>query len=285
MPTSITSRPCCSACDEGRVERRDGDFEHGPVAGACVLTGMEVVIALAIGAAVGFVVGLLGSGGSVVTVPALMLLLGLTATQATGTSLVVVALISAIGVLAHARARRVDWRAGAVFAGFGVPASLGGGYVSLLLSDAVLTWLLVALLAAIAVWMWRRRAVGEEPGHASLRAMSVAGAGVGFLTGTLGVGGGFVVVPALTGLLGMPIAMAVGTSQLVLVVNAVAGLMGRIGTGVVDLPLGLVFAFGGALGMLVAARYMGRFSSGVLTKLFAGMLALVAIALVVDVVA
>ncbi len=228
--------------------------------------------------------GLLGAGGSVVTVPALILLLGLSATQATATSLVVVALISATGVLVHARADRVAWRVGGIFAVFGVPASVAGGYLSVLLSDRALTIVLVALLGGIGVWMWRRPEMRSADRPASWGRIASAGFGAGVLTGTLGVGGGFAIVPALSGLLGLPIGLAVGTSQLVLVVNALAGLLGRAGTGVVDVPLGLVFALGGGVGTLVASRLVERVRGAALARLFALMLVIVSVALTVDLV-
>lgn len=246
------------------------------------MTGLEAGFALFAGAAIGLLVGMLGAGGSIVTVPALMLILGLTATEATGTSLVIVAIISTAGLVSHARAARVDWRAGAVFGGLGVPASVAGGYLSVLLSDRVLTTVLVVLLVGIAAWMWRRHEPTEPPRSAPAGRTAIAGLGAGLLTGTLGVGGGFAIVPVLTGLLGMPIAVAVGTSQLVLVANSLAGLVGRAGSGVVDLVLAVVFAVGGALGAVVASRFVGRVSGRVLTRLFAGLLVVVAVALAVD---
>lgn len=248
------------------------------------LTGIEVVLAVAVGTAVGMVVGLLGAGGSILTVPALMLLLGLTATQATGTSLVVVGVVAAVGLVVHARVGRVDWRAGLIFALVGMPAAALGGRASILIPDVVLTLVLVGLLASTAVWMWLREAPEVGTGSAGWSRLVPAGLGIGAATGLLGVGGGFAVVPALSGMLGLPMPVAIATSQLVLVFNAAAGLAGRIGSGVVAVGIGLVFAAGGALGSVVAGRMVGRLADRSLTRLFAGLLAVVAIALLVDVV-
>jgi uncharacterized protein len=248
-----------------------------------VLSILAIVVALLVGGAVGVVVGMLGAGGSVITVPALMLLLGLSATEATGTSLVVVALIAGVGLITHARAARVDWRSGLGFAAAGLPASAAGGYLAVLLDDVVLTLLLVGLLLASAVWMWSRRPPAPGGPPRSWTRILPVGAGVGLLTGTLGVGGGFVAVPALAAI-GLPLPVAIGTSQLVLVVNAVAGLAGRLGTGAVQPLVGVVVAVGGGAGALLASRIVGRVDGRVLTRAFAGLLVVASAAMVLDLV-
>ena len=235
-----------------------------------------------VGVLVGVLVGLLGVGGSIVTVPALMLLLGLTATQATATSLVVVAVVSAASLAAHALARRVDWRSGLGFAAIGVPAALVGAVVSVLLSDLVLTVLLVLLLLSTGVWMWQRRSPGPSSGRAGWTRIVPAALAVGLVTGTLGVGGGFVIVPGLVALVGLSLPRAVGTAQLVLIVNAVAGLVGRAGTGTVDLLVGLTFALGGVLGALIAGRVTGRLPEWLLARVFSALVVAAALALAID---
>ena len=235
-----------------------------------------------VGVAVGALVGLLGVGGSIVTVPALMLLLGLTATQATATSLVVVTVVSAASLVVHAVGRRIDWRSGLGFAVIGVPAALAGAVLSVLLSDLVLTLVLVVLLLGTGVWMWQRREPAQRPERTSLTRIVPAALAVGLLTGTLGVGGGFVIVPGLVALVGLPLPLAVGTAQLVLVVNALAGLLGRVGTGTVELLIGLTFALGGVVGALAASRATGRLPEWLLARLFAGLVVAAALALVID---
>ena len=246
------------------------------------MTGAEILLAVAVGLLVGVVVGLLGAGGSVLTVPAMMLLLGLTATAATATSLLVVVVVSAAALVGHARGGRVEWRSGMVFALAGVPAAVLGGRASVLLADLVLTLLLVAVLAGTAVWMWQRRP--QEPGgrNASWARVGATGLGVGAMTGLLGVGGGFAVVPVLSGALGLSLPVAIGTSQVVLVLNALAGLAGRAGTGVVDPVVGLTFALAGAVGSILGSRNVGRLSDLALARLFAALLAGICLALLLD---
>ena len=240
---------------------------------------------LVLGLLVGIVMGLLGAGGSILTVPALILLLGLSATEATGTSLVVVSVVAGVGLLMHALGGRVAWRVGLGFAVTGVPAAVAGGYLAVLLSDLVITIVLAVLLLGTAVLMWRREDA-PDPGVArrggNWSRILPAGVATGLLTGTLGVGGGFVVVPALAALLGLSMPMAIGTSQLVLVLNAVAGLAGRVGTGAVAWNVGLVFAGGGVVGAVVASRLVGRLPEQRLSRVFALLLVFVAVLLVVE---
>jgi uncharacterized protein len=247
-----------------------------------VLTGIEIVVALVLGVFVGVVVGLLGAGGSILTVPVLILLLHLSATEATGTSLVVVSIVSTVGLLTHARGSRVAWRAGFGFAATGVPAAVVGGYLAILLPNDMITLVLAILLLGTSAYMWSR-ADGEDPGPApetmSWWRIVPAGLVVGLMTGTLGVGGGFVVVPALVILLGLSMPVAIGTSQLVLVLNALAGLTGRVGTGSVALSIGLVFAAGGAVGAVVASGLVARAGGRWLSRAFAVLLVVVAVSL------
>lgn len=174
------------------------------------------------------------------------------------------------------------WRAGLGFAATGVPAALGGGYLAVLLPDEVLTVVLTVLLFGTSIYMWFREE-GDDP-SAAPRSVSwgrtlAAGVVVGLMTGTLGVGGGFAVVPALVVLLGLSMPVAVGTSQLVLVLNALAGLAGRAGSGSVVLTVGLVFAGGGVIGAVVASRLVARAGGRRLSRAFAVLLVIVTAAL------
>jgi uncharacterized protein len=246
------------------------------------VTGVEIGLALLVGLLVGAVLGLLGAGGSVLTVPVLMLLLGLSATEATGTSLLVVVVVAAAGLVTHARMGRVEWRAGLGFLVAGVPGAALGGRAAVLLSDLVLTVVLIAVLAATGVWMWFRRPVERPAAPAPWSRVVPVGLAVGLFTGLLGVGGGFVVVPALVALMALPMSLAVGTSQLVLLANAAAGLIGRIGSGAVQVVVGLVFAGAGAAGSAIASRKAGHIPERVLTRAFAVLVSAVSLTLLVD---
>ncbi|MGV9313504.1 TSUP family transporter [Streptomyces sp. NPDC003691] len=256
-----------------------------------------VLLALVAGAVVGIALGALGGGGSVLAVPALIYLLGFDTAAATTASLVIVALTSASALYAHARDGHVRWRTGALFAAAGVvPAALGGAAAAKL-PDAVLTGAFAVIAAVVAVGMLRSGGPGSgggpDPGSGS-RAGSGAGprgagaaagtgAGLGALTGVLGVGGGFLVVPALNRTLGLGMRAAVGTGLLVIGVNAVAALATRSGTAQ-GLEWGLIAPFAGAavLGARDGKRLADRVSSGTLRKVFAWSLVAVAVAMAAD---
>lgn len=244
---------------------------------------MQFAVALPVGLAVGVVLGLLGAGGSLLTVPALIFLLGQTTTQATGTSLVAVALMALSGLVVHQRAERCACREGLLFGGAGIATAVAAGRLAEVLPEAVLTGSFIVVLLGAAVWLVAR----DDPTDAERDARSggawwkivAAGAGVGALTGLLGVGGGFLVVPALIALRGMPMPLAVGTSQLVVLVNALAGLGGRLFGGSVVWGLGAVFGLGGILGAALGSRVADRMPSRQLRWAFSGVAVVVAAAL------
>ncbi|MEU4804716.1 sulfite exporter TauE/SafE family protein [Actinosynnema sp. NPDC023587] len=240
-----------------------------------------VVLALVAGAVVGLALGALGGGGSVLTVPALIYLLGFGPAQATTASLVVVAATAATALFAHARAGAVRWRLGALFAAAGVLPAVAAGVLSRRVPDAVLTGAFAAVAVVAAVAVLRRRPPRGGPVR-PVRAAGV-GAGMGALTGFLGVGGGFLTVPALVGVLAVPMSAAVGTSLLVIAVNAAVAFASRLGTiAAVDWALVGPFAATALLGAWDGRRLAAKVSSAVLRGVFAAGLLTVGAAMAVD---
>ncbi len=246
---------------------------------------MDVAIALPAGLVVGAVLGLLGAGGSLLTVPALMLLLGLTATDATGTALVAVAMMAAAGVVMHRRAGRCSCREGAIFGAAAAVMAAGSGWLATGLSDRFLTGAFIVLLIGSATWLLRRgrrdalAAEAARPGDerdVSTAGAATAGAGVGVLTGMLGVGGGFLIVPALVATREMRMPLAVGTSQLIVLVSALGGLLGRAPGGSVQWELGLLFGLGGLAGAVLGSSFVGRARAETLRVAFAAVALMVA---------
>lgn len=184
-----------------------------------------LILALVAGAVVGLVLGGLGGGGSVLAVPAMIYLLGFSPLAATTASLLVVTVTSLAGLLAHAREGNVRWRVGALFAAAGVPPALLGGAMAGRIPEPVLT-AAFSVIAGLAAWRMLRPGSLPRQGVRPARA-AAAGAGLGAVTGVLGVGGGFLAVPALTGVLGLRMKSAVGTSLLVIVINSLAALVTR----------------------------------------------------------
>lgn len=244
-----------------------------------------LILALIAGAVVGLALGALGGGGSVLAVPALIYLLGFTPAAATTASLIIVTATSLTALYAHALAGHVRWKAGAAFAAAGiVPAALAGA-VAARLPQSVLTIAFAAIAALAAARMLRPAAVAARTGAGAVRPGTAAGAGAGLgaLTGLLGVGGGFLAVPALVTVLAFEMQAAVGTSLLVITTNSLASLATRSGAAV-SLDWSVIGPFIGAaiLGAWDGKRLATKISGPRLQRLFAVVLTAVAAFMLAD---
>ncbi|MFE2111279.1 sulfite exporter TauE/SafE family protein [Kitasatospora sp. NPDC059463] len=235
-----------------------------------------LLLALAAGAVVGLVLGGLGGGGGILAVPALIYLLGLSPAEASTAALLIVLATSISAIVAHTRAGTIRWRTALAFAAAGLlPAALAGAAAARL-PQSVLTgaFALVAALAAVRMLRPARPAPadGPAPGARPGRA-AASGAGLGALTGLLGVGGGFLAVPALVGAVGLTMEAAVGTSLPVIAVNASASLVTR-GGGAAGLDWAVIAPFTAAavLGAWDGKRLAARLSGAVLQRIFAVLL-------------
>ena len=221
-----------------------------------------LALTLALSVLVGFTVGLLGGGGSILMVPLLIYVAGVDTKPAMATSLVVVAVTSIGALLAHARGGRVHWRTGVIFGLTAMIGAYAGGRLAHYVPDR---WLLVAfavtmLGAAVAMIRGRRDSGAVQQPRPSLpfHLVLLQGIGVGLLTGMVGAGGGFLVVPALVLLAGLPMATAVGTSLLVIAMNSIAGFTGYAANVQIDWGLaGKVTALA-LLGSVVGGTLAGR---------------------------
>lgn len=241
---------------------------------------MLLVATLVLAVLVGVSLGLLGGGGSILLVPILVYVAGQDAQAAIATSLLVVGVTSATGMLAHARADRVRWRTGLTFGAAAMAGAYGGGRLA---GHVPGTWLLVgfAVMAGVtAVAMLTsppRRAVEPAPsGRPPVGRTLVQGAVVGAATGMVGAGGGFLVVPALALLGGLPMATAVGTSLLVVAMKSGAGLVGYLDATTIDWRLAGAVTLAAVAGSLVGGRLAGRLPEDALRRGFGGFVAAVA---------
>ncbi len=222
---------------------------------------------------VGVTLGLLGGGGAVLTLPILVYVVALTPKVAVPLSLMVVGLASAVGATIHWRAGRLALGPTLRFAGFTVLGAYAGARVGRLLPDGVqlAIFAVVVLLAAGAMW----RSVGHEPvprAGPSRALLPAVGVAVGVITGVVGVGGGFLFVPALVALLQYPIARATASSLLVIAMNAAAALVGY-GPGLqVPWAIAIPFVLCTILGMFVGQALAPRFRSDTLKRAFAVLL-------------
>jgi len=221
---------------------------------------MLIAATVALAAVVGLTLGLLGGGGSILMVPLLAYVAGMPTTEAVAASLVVVGATSAVSVIGHARAGRVHWRTGLLFGATGMAGALAGGLISGHLPGQLLMsgFAVLMVITAVAMLRGRRGAASSGPVRSSPGRVQLIGAGVGLVTGLLGAGGGFLIVPALTLLAGLPIAAAVGTSLLVIAMNSAAGLAGHLTTVNVDWALIAAATAAAVLGSLVGARLLPR---------------------------
>ncbi|WP_371611863.1 sulfite exporter TauE/SafE family protein [Streptomyces clavifer] len=245
-----------------------------------------LVLALIAGAVVGLALGALGGGGSVLAVPALIYLLGFSPSAATTSSLIIVAATSATALYAHARDGHVAWKVGSLFAAAGIIPAYLAGVAAGRVPEAVLTVAFSVIAALAAVRMFRPSA-SRPPERIRSGKAAGAGAGLGAVTGFLGVGGGFLAVPALVSVLGLNMRRAVGTSLLVITVNSLAALTARTGTGGGGLDWALIGPFTGAaiLGAWDGKRLSTKVSGNRLQKVFAGVLLAVAVFMLIDVIA
>ncbi|MFG1799470.1 sulfite exporter TauE/SafE family protein [Micromonospora carbonacea] len=230
-------------------------------------------LALTVGLAVliGISLGLLGGGGSILAVPLLVYVADLPAKEAIATSLLVVGATSAVGVLPHARAHRVRWRTGLVFGLAGMTGAYAGGRLAAYVPAAVLLTGFALMMLATAVAMIRgRRDTGERPVPHELPVPRVIldGVVVGLVTGLVGAGGGFLVVPALALLGGLPMPVAVGTSLVVIAMKSFAGLAGYLSTVGIDWGLAAAVTAAAVVGSLAGGRLAGRVPEAVLRRAF-----------------
>ena len=265
-----------------------------------------MLAAAALGLLIGVVLGGLGGGGGVLTVPALVYLLDQPAQEATTSSVVVVGISAVAGVLARARSGSVDWRTALEFGLAGVPAALLGTLLNrhvaepvLLLSFAATTLVAAALMlaapprpdpdvnvppSASTPRDGPSAALAARPRQGARRAVPVVACGlvVGFLTGFLGVGGGFLVVPALVIALRMPMVVAIGTSLAIITINALASFVPRVAAADLDWALLLPFTLAAVLGTFLGKRVADQLSGSTLRRAFAVMLILVGVAVAVE---
>ncbi|MFI8370318.1 sulfite exporter TauE/SafE family protein [Streptomyces sp. NPDC085466] len=221
---------------------------------------------------VGVSLGVLGGGGSILTVPVLVHLAGQDPKEAIATSLFVVGVTSLAALVPHARAGRVRWRTGLLFGAFSMAGAYAGGRAAAYVPGTALLVAFAMMMLATAVAMLRRPRRGRtprpRPGGAPLRRVAVQGLAVGAVTGLVGAGGGFLVVPALALLGGLPMSGAVATSLLVLAMNSFAGLAGHLSGTAVDRGLALTVTGAAVAGSLAGARLSGRVPRDALRKAF-----------------
>ncbi|MDT3439406.1 MULTISPECIES: sulfite exporter TauE/SafE family protein [unclassified Pseudofrankia] len=237
-----------------------------------------MIAALGLGALIGILLGLLGGGGSILAVPALVYGAGIPLKAAVPTSLLVVGISSAAALLPRLRARQIRWRIAAIVGAAGAVAAFGGAAVNRLLDPRIVLIGFAGLMVLAAVRMLRGDS--EAGGDCALPDGGVnwrgclpksigTGIVVGFLTGLFGVGGGFLIIPALVLLLGLPAPAAIGTSLVIIVINSGAGFAAHAGDAALDYRIAGAFTAAAVIGSLTAGRFATRLPAQRLSRAFA----------------
>lgn len=232
-----------------------------------------LLLALVVGAAL----GLLGGGGSILTVPIFVYLLDIDPKAAIAMSLGVVAMVSLFGVRSHWREGRVDLRIALIFGPVAMVGTYAGARLSVFVSGSTQLALFAGVMLLAAVFMFRDRperaeATPSGPPPTRWLLIGLEGLAVGVLTGLVGVGGGFLIVPTLVLLANVPMKTAVGTSLLVIAMKSVAGFVGYLGTPGIDLAFMAWFSAAAVIGITIGSRLVGSIPQRALRRSFAGFL-------------
>lgn len=229
-----------------------------------------VVTEIVLGFAIGLILGLLGGGGSILTVPALVYVVGLSPRAAVSASLVIVGLNGITGALFQRSHGTLNWHVAVLFGGVGMAASYLAAGVSRQFSPILLMIAFAVLMLVIgSLMILRKQADKPQRERANLTIIVFSGIGVGLLTGFLGVGGGFLIVPALVLLVGLPMKQAVGTSLIIIAMNSLAGFLGHLSDFSVDAALLAIFIIAGIVGTNLGTRLARRADPRILRQLFA----------------
>ncbi|MFC4171614.1 sulfite exporter TauE/SafE family protein [Microvirga sp. GCM10011540] len=248
----------------------------------------QSALGLASGSLVGFTLGLVGGGGSILAVPLLVYLVGVTNPHvAIGTSAVAVAVNALANLGSHARAGNVKWRCALVFAVSGVVGAFGGSTLGKMMDGQKLLALFAVLMLVVGALMLRKRSGEGDKDVRLARDNFPKLVGIGLATGALsgffGIGGGFLIVPGLVMATGMPILNAVGSSLVAVSAFGLTTASNYALSDLIDWPLAALFiaggVFGGLLGTRSAKLLAGR--KGALNTVFAGLIFVVAIYMLV----
>ena len=232
---------------------------------------LTLVLTLLFSVLIGLSLGLLGGGGSILTVPILTYVAGMNPKEAIAASLFVVGATSAVSAVTHARKKRVKWRTGLVFGAAGMAGAFGGGLLGGHIPGTILMIAFALMMVATSLAMIRGRkdrTTVAHDGELPVLKVILEGLVVGLVTGLVGAGGGFLVVPALALLGGLSMPVAVGTSLVVIAMKSFAGLGGYLTTVTLDWTLVGGVTAAAILGSFLGARLAGRIPEAALRKGF-----------------
>lgn len=220
---------------------------------------------------IGCVLGLLGGGGGILAVPVLVYALNVAPKPAIAMSLLLVGVTSLVGAALQARARLVHWKLGALFASFSMTGAFAGGRLAALVPERVLLGGLGSVMLLTAFAMLKRRLPRRVVRAVPLPRVLLMAAGVGVVSGLVGAGGGFLIVPVLTLFGGLTMREAIGTSLFVSTLQALAGFAGHVSHVELDWQLAMSLTGAEVVGILFGTALGRRVSGGALRRAFAGL--------------
>lgn len=248
---------------------------------------MALLFGLSAGVMVGALVGMVGAGGSLLTIPLLISWMHMSLRMASATEQVIVLLSSLVALLP--RWRQVDWRVAALMAGVGAPFTRLGSVLGRHVGESTLRICFAVVMAIAAMLLVRRsstdRANINHANESRVRYMrsTASGAGVGMLAGVFGIGGGFLLVPTMSLVLRLKTAAAVGTTLVVVVIDSTVGIAGRLVDGMVPpWSLTTVLAIGAMLASLSVSRFAMRLPERLLQCSLAVLIAIMAVYMTVS---
>ena len=247
---------------------------------------MELVIAGVLALVAGIAFGVFGAGGSILLVPILIYVLHLPVKVALGMALLILVMTGSLAALAHARSGNIHWRVGGQWAVISVGCAYVGGRVAGFIHPAVLLTMFAVVVVVASTAMIRRRPpeAYREQGRPELPfwKFGLVGAALGLLTGVIGVGGGFLLVPALVLLCNVDVKKAIGTSLLIIAVNSVGGFLGFAAHTTFPMALTGTIAACNAVGSLIGERIGKPLPSHRLRPAFAVFLLVVGTVMVIQ---
>lgn len=238
-----------------------------------------------VGIAIGGVLGLIGAGGAVVAVPAFIYVFGFGPLEATTASLAVVAVSAASGSVPRFRLGQVHLRQALLFWGLGIIGTFAGSRLATVLPEAIIVAGFAVVMLGAAAAMWRKSSTKETsaPRRTAPWLLPVVAIAIGLLTGVFGVGGGFLIVPALVLVFGFPFGIATGTSLVVVALNSLTALVFKYDTwSEIPWHVPLLVILGGLIGSVVASTLNGRVSQRLLERAFAALLVVLAVWMAMD---
>jgi len=244
----------------------------------------QLALDMALGFGIGLSLGLMGGGGSLLTVPALVYLVDQTPQAAVTTSLAIVGANSLMGASFHRSQGTLNWNVALTFGGAGMLVAYLSAGLSKMMPEPFLL-IAFALIMLLVGGLMLTRKDDDSPEMDTSRPLPVvlaSGSGVGLMTGILGIGGGFLIVPALVMLVGLPMKLAVGTSLIIIAMNSLAGFLGHVGDGTFDITMTVIFTAAGLVGTFAGAKLSKRLPAGKLQKVFAWFVIALALFLLYD---